>query len=202
VAACVIVARKAPLPALMLLAAVPAALLWSSLGSYEVTPRHLYLPALFTSMAAGQLAWLLLRPVVLLLAVSALVIVSGAAMRQYDFVLLEGRAEIGARLREEQLAARASGERRCLWVRPFARLTADDLRYFAPELEFVDGPVNGAREIDSGESGYVRRLGRGFADSYWPWPWFSASSKHVGPAASEEGAGPKGAAELFRFAQP
>lgn len=167
---------KDSLAALLLLAATPAAVLWSSIGAYDVTPRHLYLPALFTALAAGQLGWLMLGrfPRVLALGVTGLVIGSGVAMRRYDFVLLDGRAEVGARLREEQLAARAAGERRAIWVRPSVRLTAEDLRFFSPELQFVEGPGNGARVIDSGESEYVRRLGPGFAHRYWPWVWFSS----------------------------
>ena len=181
VIACVLVARKEPLVGLFLLAAVPAGVLWSSIGSYGVSPRYLYLPALFTSVAMGRLVWLALgrRPWLVALPMVGLVVLSGVAMRDYDFVLLEGRSEVGARLHEEQLKARAAGEHRHIWVRPSPRLTAEDLRFFAPELDFVDGPEKGVEVIDSGEGEYVHRLGPGFANSYWPWVWFSSSSAQM-----------------------
>lgn len=178
---CALVVRREPLVGLFLLAAVPAAILWSSIGAYGVSPRYLYLPALFTAVAMGRLAWVLLgrQPWLVALPVAGLVLLSGAAMRQYDLILLEGRSEVGLRLHEEQLAARAAGEHRHIWVRPSPRLTAEDLRFFAPELDFVDGPEDGVRVIDSGEGDYVHRLGPQFATSYWPWVWFSSSAAQL-----------------------
>jgi len=162
------------------------ALMWGFLRTYTLTPRYLYLASAFSSMilarivsrvAAFASARLKRGPrshwAVAAMLVIPLLAANVYAIETLDVVHFEYLGLLGRRLAEVRDGVRQRGEHARVFIVPETFLTPADMRFFSPELEFVDSPANATHVVETDVERYRRRLGPHMTDDYWFTPWFN-----------------------------
>lgn len=170
-----------------------AALFWSLMPAYPLTPRYLYLASAFASLLLVRVAgaevsaacstlerrgrWarrgaraLSRAPA---LGLVALLTLNTWLIRQRETVHYACLAQVGDQLMQVKQTSARRGVRAEVFIEPPSHLAKSDLAFFRQHIDFVALPGPETHTVRTDLTYCRRHLGAAFGELYWSLPWFA-----------------------------